>query len=142
MEQFIEVFCISLFRSFGLATAERGGRIPEPFYPWAERLARKLIADKDPARIVEGVQVAGELRLGALYEPLAEIAASTTRPAPLRVAAMQACFALDDARRLGLFDAVLGNPSEEHDVRRGAVSVRCCRGSFSRASTIWRRLMH
>ena len=30
------------FRSFGLAMAERGGRLPESFQPWAEGLARQF----------------------------------------------------------------------------------------------------
>jgi len=111
---------LSAFRSFGLAMAERGGQIPKPFYPWAERLADKLLESQDPRRLVEGMQLAGALRLPALYEPVARIAASTNRPVQLRIAAIQACIATADPRRVELLDAILGNPAEKPELRRGA----------------------
>jgi len=111
---------LSAFRSFGLAMAERGGQIPKPFYPWAEQLADKLLASEDPRRLVEGMQLAGALRLPALYEPVAQIAASTNRPVQLRIAAIQACIATGDPRRVELLDTILGNASEKIELRRGA----------------------
>lgn len=111
---------LAAFRSFGLGMAERGGRLPETFQPWAERLSEKLIAEEDPARLLEGIQLAGQLRLGALYEPLERIATSIEQPVPVRIAAIQACIAMDDKRRVPLFDTVLANPAETVEVRRGA----------------------
>jgi len=111
---------LNAFRSFGLAMAERGGQIPKPFFPWAERLADKLLESKDPRRLAEGMQLAGALRLPALYEAVARIAASTDQPVQLRIAAIQACIATGDARRVELLDVILGNPSEKTELRRGA----------------------
>ncbi len=111
---------LAAFRSFGLAIVERGGRIPERFYPWAERLASALLQDREPARVVEGIQLAGSLKLRPLYRPLAKIAESADQAAELRLAAIQAAVATGDPRRLALFDAILGNPDEGVDLRRGA----------------------
>lgn len=108
------------FRSFGMAMAERGAGLPEEFYPWADRLAGRLLKDPQPARVVEGIQLASALKLGRLYGPLAEIAQSKDRPDELRLAAMQALVATDDPRRLELLDAILGNPDQGLGVRRGA----------------------
>jgi putative heme-binding domain-containing protein len=110
----------AVFRSFALGTAERGERTPKRFHPWAERLARELLTHRDPARVLEGVQLAGQLRLAPLHEPLARIAASSESPSQLRIAAMQACVAAGDPRRLALFDGILGDPAEAPDMRRAA----------------------
>jgi len=111
---------LNVFRSFGLALAERGGQIPKSFYPWAERLAGKLLESDNPDRLTEGMQLVGTLRLPKLYEPVARIAASTDRPVQLRIAAIQACIATADTRRVELLDTILENPSEKPELQRGA----------------------
>jgi putative heme-binding domain-containing protein len=111
---------LAVFRSFGLATAERGGSIPEAFYPWAERLASELLEAEDPARKTEAMQLVGALKLSRLYEPVARIGASREEKIELRIAAIQACVATGDARRLELLDGLLGSPDETPELRRGA----------------------
>jgi putative heme-binding domain-containing protein len=111
---------LSVFRSFGLALAERGGQIPKPFYPWAERLASELLESDNPDRLTEGIQLVASLRLPKLYEHVARIAISPDRPVQLRISAAQACLATGDPRRVELLDAILGNPLELPELRRGA----------------------
>lgn len=111
---------LSAFRSFGLATAERGGQIPEPFYPWAERLATELLESGNSDRLTEGIQLVASLRLPKLYEHVARIATLPDLPVQIRISAAQACLATDDPRRVELLDTILGNPSETIELRRGA----------------------
>jgi putative heme-binding domain-containing protein len=111
---------LSVFRSFGLATAERGGQIPAPCLPWARRLAAQLVNSNEQGQLVPGMELVGALHLKELYEPVAAIAMSAQRPAELRVAAIRACVASADPRRLRLLDTLLGNPEEDTFMRRAA----------------------
>ena len=114
---------LAAFRSFGLATAERGRQIPEAFYPWAERLVRQLLRAPNPARVIEGIQVAAALRLEALYEPLAEIARSKARTVEVRSAAIHASVPTGGQRGIALLDAILGDPGQVIVVRRNAAAA-------------------
>jgi putative heme-binding domain-containing protein len=111
---------LTAFHSFGLAIAERGDRIPPKLMPWAEALAGQLLDSRELPRQVAGLQLVGTLRLSSMYDRVARIAASTASAGELRVAALQACVATNDPRRLGLLDTVLGNPHETHPMRRAA----------------------
>jgi putative heme-binding domain-containing protein len=99
---------------------ERGGRLPQRLHPWVERLAQDLMQHDDPARVVEGIKLAGQLRLGSLFEPLAAIAAGREGSAAVRIAALEACVATGDPRRCAVFNTVLGDPDETFDIRRAA----------------------
>ena len=114
---------LAVFRSFGLATAERGDHIPQSFFPWAERIAGKLLESDDPQRLVEGAQLVGALGLSGLYNSVARIAMSTDLAVEVRIPAIQACTAMGDSRRLTLLDAILGNPVETPELRRAAAVV-------------------
>jgi putative heme-binding domain-containing protein len=109
-----------VFRAYGLAIAERGAQIPPPFYAWGEQLAKDLLGHSNKIRVTEGIQVAEALRLKSLYGPLAEIVRSKKREADLRQAAMRACVATGDSRRLALLDGVLSDTSEAPGMRRAA----------------------
>jgi putative heme-binding domain-containing protein len=111
---------LTAFRSFGLATAERGGRIPQPFFPWAERIALTLLESDDPQRMVEGAQLVGALRLNALYDRVARMAKSSDLAVPVRIPAIQACVAMTDSGGATLLDTILGDPAETPELRRAA----------------------
>jgi putative heme-binding domain-containing protein len=124
---------MAVFRSFGLALAERGAKLPGDFYPWAQKLARRLLEGQEPKRLVEAAQLIGALKLRELYESVAEIAASIDRPAETRIAALHASVASGDPRRIALFDAILGNPDETREMRRaGAFGLSLVNSDESR----------
>ncbi len=114
---------LAVFRPFLSAMQERGRALPPSFHPWAERLARQLMARDDGARKLEGVQLAAHLRLDVLYDSLAEIAASRRHGEPLRAAAVDACAAAGGSRGLKLLGAMLGNPSEVLALRSKAAGA-------------------
>ncbi len=132
---------LDVFRSFGLATIERGGQIPEPFYAWAELLAEELIASSDVAMASDGMKIVRALRLGKLYETAVKVAESSEQPSVLRVDAMQALATMDDPRRLKLLDGVLGDLSEDLAVRRGAADALATINSSEARELLLARLL-
>jgi putative heme-binding domain-containing protein len=111
---------LTVFRSCGLAIAERGGKLPERLLPWAASLAGELLDSDSDARRIEGLQVITALRLTPLYDRAAQVADAPAASIELRTAALQACVATSDPRRLNVLDAILANPREPHAMRRAA----------------------
>ncbi len=122
-----------VFRSCGLALAERGGRFSPSMIAWAEKLAGRLLASSDPTDRLEGIQLVGALRLRPLYEPLARIAADREEEAQRRVSALQACLSIADPRCVELIDGILGNLDETAAMRRAsALALSSVSGDESR----------
>ena len=109
-----------VFRPYGLALAERGGQFSPPMVAWAEELAGRLLASSDPADRLEGIQLAGSLRLRPLYEPVALIAADREAETDQRVSALGACVSIADPRCVGLINGILGNLDESATLRRAS----------------------
>ncbi len=118
-----------VFRAYVQGLQERGVVLPEPFHPWAARLAEHLMADKNPFHVFEGITLAGHLRVESLYDRLAEMAASREQIKELRIAAMDACVATGGSRAEELLDGILADPTEIIEVRSKAAR------SLSRVNT-------
>jgi len=122
-----------VFRPYGLALAERGGRFSPPMVTWAEELAGRLLTLSNPAHRLEGIQLVGSLRLRPLYEPLGRIAADREEETQERISALQACVSIADPRCVELIDGILGNINESVTMRRaGASALSSVRGDESR----------
>ena len=109
-----------VFRPYGQALAERGDQFAPPMVAWAEELAGRLLTSSDPTDRLEGIQLAGSLRLRPLYEPVAQIAADREEETHQRVPAVQACVSIADPRCVELIDGILGNLDESVTLRRAS----------------------
>jgi len=112
-----------VFRPYGLGLVERGGRFSPPMVAWAGELAGRLLASTDPADRLEGIQLAGSMRLRPLYERIARMAANPGEEIQDRILALQACVGIDGPRSVGLIDGILGNLGESFILRRAGASA-------------------
>ncbi|HWB09399.1 MAG TPA: HEAT repeat domain-containing protein [Pirellulales bacterium] len=102
------------------ANQERGTVDPEELTAYAKGVARRLLGSDQAAQVQGGAELARELRLSPLLGTLAELAATGSRPAEVRVAAMEACVAIDAPSAVATLSQILSNPTEAILLRQKA----------------------
>ncbi|HEV3343443.1 MAG TPA: HEAT repeat domain-containing protein [Pirellulales bacterium] len=100
------------------ADQERGIADPHQLTVCATEVARRLVASDQAAQVQGGVELARELRLSPLQGALAEIAAALARPLEARLAAIDACTAVDGPRAVPTLTQILAGPAEAMPLRQ------------------------
>ncbi len=76
--------------------SERGVAVPDAFHAWGAQLTQAMLSQPETA--AQGVELARELRSGAVHDALSKVADDAGQDAALRAAALDACSAIDAGR--------------------------------------------
>lgn len=102
---------------------ERGAPASEDLRARARKVGRQLLAAEDRGLVQSGLELARELRLADLFEPVAAHASSGARFADLRPAAIDACAACDAGRAAPLFAQIIAAGADVLPVRQKAAGA-------------------
>ena len=102
---------------------ERGVAPPDHVHRWAEAAARRLLAADSPPLVQGGIELARELKLGALQDELANLASAAEQPVELRSAAIDACVQNDAEGSIAMLRALLGKAAERLPLRQKAAAA-------------------
>ncbi|MBI2823662.1 MAG: HEAT repeat domain-containing protein [Planctomycetia bacterium] len=105
------------------AAQERGRPVPDEITAWAGRLTAQLLAGAEQARVRDGIEMARELRVGSAFEPLASLAARSSRFADLRVPAIDACVANSAEQSVPVLSGILSDAAEAMAIRQKAAGA-------------------
>jgi putative heme-binding domain-containing protein len=110
-------------RAYEEGTQERGGTLEAEARAWAEELSPQLLASANSADRLNGIELAGRLRLAAAEGQLREIAASSKLSEKHRVAALNSLAAIDAKKHIASIGRVLADAGEPPALREQAAGV-------------------
>ena len=90
---------------------------------WGEDLARKLIDAKDDGLAVQAIELCGALKIAAIQDSLASLAADKTKSETRRSAALAALPTLDGEKHIDLLSTVLADASEPISLRERVANI-------------------
>jgi putative heme-binding domain-containing protein len=112
-----------VFRAFEQGTQERGGALSEEAKTWAGALALRLLVSKNGEEVVNGITLAGTLRLQKAAPELVALAESDKVAEAQRLAALNSLVAIDSGKYVSLLGRLVANASETITLREQASNI-------------------
>jgi putative heme-binding domain-containing protein len=112
-----------VFTALEQGTQARGGSLPESARQWATPLTGRLLASTKPNDLLNGIKMAGTLKLADTQPRLVELAGYPTNPEPNRLAACNSLVAIDAQKHTVLLGAIIGESKEPMNLRRQVTQI-------------------
>jgi putative heme-binding domain-containing protein len=114
---------LALFKAIQQGSAEAQVALSKEARSWAEELVRHLLAAKDEAQLLAGIEFAGSLQMRSMEKPLATLAADKKTPEAQRRAALVALVAINPKGHVPLLGQVLTDATAPIGLREHAANL-------------------
>jgi putative heme-binding domain-containing protein len=111
---------VALYQAIEQGTQERGKGSSDDVRAWGRDIARKSLTSSQSNDVLNGIKMAGGLRLKEAEVKLKTIASQSSMPEPVRVEALKSLTAIDDRKHTPLIGRILADANEPLGLREQA----------------------
>src|SRR5262249_50630618 len=110
----------ALFQAVEQGVQERGARLSDEARAWGRDIVQKSLKSPEAGDVLNGIKMAGSLRLKDAEDKLTDIAGQPSRAEHLRVEALKSLTAIDEQKHTPLVGRILADANEPFGLREQA----------------------